>query len=74
MLKRSCYVGVAEVGIYVSPLIRGCGVERALLDAPIESSETHGVWTLQAATIAPPTTNENTRQLMAVRATALMHG
>jgi L-amino acid N-acyltransferase YncA len=52
MLKRSCYVGVAEVGIYVSPLIRGCGVERALLDAPIESSETHGVWTLQAATIA----------------------
>jgi phosphinothricin acetyltransferase len=52
MLKRSCYVGVAEVGIYVSPPIRGCGVERALLDAPIESSETHGVWTLQAATIA----------------------
>jgi L-amino acid N-acyltransferase YncA len=52
MLKRSCYVGVAEVGIYVSPLIRGCGVERALLDAPIESSETHGVWTLQATTIA----------------------
>ena len=52
MLKRSCYMGVAEVGIYVSPLIRGCGVERALLDAPIESSETHGVWTLQAATIA----------------------
>ena len=52
MLKRSCYVGVAEVGIYVSPLIRGCGVERALPDAPIESSETHGVWTLQAATIA----------------------
>lgn len=52
MLKRSCYVGVAEVGIYVSPLIRGCVVERALLDAPIESSETHGVWTLQAATIA----------------------
>jgi phosphinothricin acetyltransferase len=52
MLKRSCYVGVAEVGIYVSPLIRCCGVERALLDAPIESSETHGVWTLQAATIA----------------------
>ena len=52
MLKRSCYVGVAEVGIYVSPLIRGCGVERAPLDAPIQSSETHGVWTLQAATIA----------------------
>ena len=50
--KRPCYMGVAEVGIYVSPLIRGCGVGRALLDALLESSETHGVWTLQAATIA----------------------
>jgi L-amino acid N-acyltransferase YncA len=49
--KRPCYIGVAEVGIYVSPLMRGCGVGRALLDALIESSEEHGVWTLQAATI-----------------------
>ena len=49
--KRSCYVGVAEVGIYVSTLARRCGIGRALLDALIESSEAHGIWTLQAATI-----------------------
>jgi L-amino acid N-acyltransferase YncA len=50
--KRPCYAGVAEIGIYVSTLMRGCGVGRALLDALIESSEKHGVWTLQTATIA----------------------
>ena len=49
--KRTCYMGVAEVGIYVSTQGRGCGVGRALLDALMESSEAHGVWTLQAATI-----------------------
>jgi L-amino acid N-acyltransferase YncA len=49
--KRPCYMGVAEVGIYVSTQKRGCGVGRALLDALIESSEAHGVWTLQAATL-----------------------
>jgi len=41
-----------EFGIYVSTQRRGCGAGRALLDALIESSDTHGVWTLQAATIA----------------------
>jgi L-amino acid N-acyltransferase YncA len=50
--KRPCYVGVAEVGIYVSTQARGRGIGSALLDALIESSEAHGVWTLQAATIA----------------------
>ena len=50
--KRPCYAGVAEVGIYVSTLMRGCGVGRVLLEALIESSEKHGVWTLQTATIA----------------------
>jgi L-amino acid N-acyltransferase YncA len=50
--KRPCYIGVAEVAIYVSTLMGGCGVGRALLEALIESSEAHGVWTLQAATIA----------------------
>jgi phosphinothricin acetyltransferase len=50
--KRPCYVGVAEVGIYVSNLVRGRGIGLTLLNALIESSEAHGVWTLQAATIA----------------------
>jgi L-amino acid N-acyltransferase YncA len=49
---RPCYAGVAEVAIYVSSRVRGCGIGRALLDALIQSSETHGIWTLQAATIA----------------------
>ncbi len=49
---RSCYAGVAEVGIYVLGAARGRGVGRALLEAMIESSEAHGIWTLQGATIA----------------------
>lgn len=50
--KRSCYAGVAEVGIYVAATARGRGVGRALLAALIESAESHGIWALQAATIA----------------------
>lgn len=50
--KRACYAGVAEVGVYVAAMVRGRGVGRALLDALIESSEAHGIWTLQGATIA----------------------
>ena len=49
---RSCYAGVAEVGIYVAEEARGHGVGRALLDALIVSSEAHGIWTLQGVTIA----------------------
>jgi len=49
---RSCYAGVAEVGIYVTEEARGHGVGRALLDALIVSSEAHGIWTLQGVTIA----------------------
>ena len=49
---RSCYAGVAEVGIYVAEAARGHGVGRALLDALIVSSEAHGIWTLQGVTIA----------------------
>ncbi|MGA2154328.1 MAG: N-acetyltransferase family protein, partial [Bryobacteraceae bacterium] len=44
--------GVAEVGIYVAAAARGRGVGRALLEAVIESAESHGIWTLQGATIA----------------------
>lgn len=50
--KRSCYAGVAEVGVYVAESARGRGVGRALLKALVESSERHGIWTLQGATIA----------------------
>jgi L-amino acid N-acyltransferase YncA len=50
--QRSCYAGVAEVGIYVAAKARGHGVGRALLEALILSSEANGIWTLQGATIA----------------------
>jgi phosphinothricin acetyltransferase len=53
--QRSCYAGVAEVGIYVSAGARGRGVGRTLLEATIESAESHGIWTLQGATIAANT-------------------
>ena len=50
--KRSCYAGVAEVGVYVAASARGQGVGRALLEALVESSEEHGIWTLQGVTLA----------------------
>jgi len=50
--KRSCYAGVAEVGVYIAAVARGRGLGRALLEALIESAETHGIWTLQGASIA----------------------
>lgn len=50
--KRACYAGVAEVAIYVAKSERGCGVGRALLESLIASAEQHGIWTVQAATIA----------------------
>jgi phosphinothricin acetyltransferase len=50
--QRKCYAGVAEVGVYIAAAARGKGAGRALLEAVIESSESHGIWTLQGATIA----------------------
>ena len=47
--KREVYAGVAEVSIYVAASARGRGVGRALMEALIEASERHGVWTLQAS-------------------------
>jgi len=55
---RACYAGVAEVGIYVAGSARGRGVGTALMEAAIASAETHGIWTLQAATFP-----ENTASL-----------
>jgi phosphinothricin acetyltransferase len=47
--KRKAYSGVAEVSVYVSEQARGKGVGYALLQALIEESERHGIWTLQAS-------------------------
>jgi phosphinothricin acetyltransferase len=49
---RACYQGVAEVAIYVAAAARGRGVGHTLVEALIESSEAHGIWTLQGAVIA----------------------
>jgi phosphinothricin acetyltransferase len=46
--KREVYAGVAEVSVYVAASARGRGVGGALLRALVESSERHGLWTLQA--------------------------
>lgn len=47
---RTCYVGVAEVSIYVSRACWGQGIGSALLAAVIVESEAAGFWTLQGAT------------------------
>jgi L-amino acid N-acyltransferase YncA len=46
--ERCCYVGVAEVSVYVADDARGRGVGRALLRQLIAASEHAGIWTLQA--------------------------
>ena len=46
--SRAVYSGVAEVSIYVAAPARGQGVGRTLLKTLVESSETAGIWTLQA--------------------------
>ena len=47
--KRDVYRGVAEVTVYVTETARGQGIGRTLLEALIEESEKHGIWTLQAS-------------------------
>jgi phosphinothricin acetyltransferase len=47
--KREVYRGVAELTVYVSENARGQGIGRALLEALINESEKHGIWTLQAS-------------------------
>lgn len=45
---RCVYAGVAEVSIYVGRNYRAQGLGRALLQALVAASESHGLWTLQA--------------------------
>lgn len=45
---RSVYRGVIEHSVYVDPAARGRGVGRALLEAPIRTSEAAGYWTIQS--------------------------
>ena len=46
--RRKVYAGVVEVSIYVGSQARGQGTGSRLLQALIESTEGHGIWTLQA--------------------------
>lgn len=46
--SRCVYAGVAEVSVYVGDKFRGKGIGDQLLKALIDSSEDHGIWTLQA--------------------------
>ncbi len=46
--SRAVYRGVAEVGVYVDQKHARRGIGRLLLNAIVESSESAGIWTLQA--------------------------
>ncbi len=46
--SRSAYAGVVEHSVYVARSARGLGAGRALLDALIASTESAGIWTIQA--------------------------
>lgn len=50
--KRRVYRGVAELSLFIAERFRGLGYGRALLEALIDCSEQHGIWTLQAGIIA----------------------
>ena len=45
---RKCYMGVAEVTIYIAAEARGRGVGTVLLRELIRASEAAGIWTLQS--------------------------
>ena len=47
--KREVYKGVNEESIYIAEKFAGQGIGKLLLNALINESEKHGVWTLYAA-------------------------
>ena len=55
---RACYVGVAEVSIYVAESARGRGVGSALLTELIAASEAAGIWTLHSSIHADNPTSQ----------------
>jgi phosphinothricin acetyltransferase len=44
---RCCYAGVVEHSVYVDPQYQRRGVGRILLEALIDATEHHGIWTIQ---------------------------
>ena len=56
---RACYLGVAEVSVYVSEIFRGQGIGKTLLLAVIEESPPHRIWTLQGVTFPENTASIN---------------
>jgi len=50
--ERCCYAGVGDLSVYVAADSRGAGTGRKLLQALIDESERHGIWTLQAGIFA----------------------
>ncbi|WP_455837067.1 N-acetyltransferase family protein [Pseudarthrobacter siccitolerans] len=46
---RPVYAGVVEHSVYVASTARGLGIGKALLQALIDSTESDGVWTIQAS-------------------------
>ncbi len=47
--KREVYKGINEESIYIAEKYAGKGIGKLLLNALIDESEKHGVWTLYAA-------------------------
>ncbi len=47
--QRRCYLGVADVSVYVAREARGLGVGRRLLEGLVAGSEAAGIWTIQAS-------------------------
>lgn len=45
---RCVYAGVAEISVYIAAKARGKGIGALLMQQLITSSESHGIWTLQA--------------------------
>lgn len=55
---RCVYAGVAEVSVYIHPAYKGKGIGKKLLNQLMGSSESQGLWTLQAGIL-----RENTASL-----------